>query len=114
LFNVNHNVSYRLRAVGSFRLLCIDNNTEFSYTVNGYFHLVNNYFNGAIIFTLEQNMRELNEIRSDLKDRNLQAVARQIRMHPNVLYSFMSGGNQPRYETILKIESYLTGGNDRE
>jgi len=67
-----------------------------------------------VIFTLEQNMRELNEIRSDLKDRNLQAVAREIRIHPNVLYSFMGGNNQPRYETVLKIEQYLTGSNNRE
>ncbi len=59
-------------------------------------------------------LRELDLIRKDLKDRNIQAVAKATGLHPNSLYVFMKEQGKPKYETILKIEKYLLGGADDE
>lgn len=55
-------------------------------------------------------MRELIEIRNDLKNYNLKAVSRETGLHANSLYNLMNGEGQPKYETVKKVEEFLEKG----
>lgn len=57
-------------------------------------------------------MLTLNEIREQLKDRNLMMVANKAGVHYNALYRLMKGGNKPSYETVRKVVSYLEGKHE--
>lgn len=52
----------------------------------------------------------LDEIRRQLEDRNIQAVARATGIHPNAIYRIMRGKSRPLYETVEKLRKYLEGG----
>lgn len=51
----------------------------------------------------------LDEIRRQLEDRNIQAVARATGIHPNAIYRIMRGKSRPLYETVEKLRKYLEG-----
>lgn len=50
---------------------------------------------------------ELEKVIEKLKDRNLLAVANQIKIHPNTLYKIAKGKNKPNHETYIKLVKYL-------
>lgn len=52
-------------------------------------------------------MLTLDEIRSQLTDRNLKAVAEKSGVHYNAVYRFMNGQSNPSYETVRKLCQYL-------
>ena len=56
-------------------------------------------------------MVQLEKIRNDLKDRNVQAVARATGIHANAIYKIMRGTTNPKYETVRKLAEYLEGNN---
>jgi DNA-binding phage protein len=51
----------------------------------------------------------LDQVRESLKHRNIQAVAREVRLHPNCIYRLMRQKTNPRYETVQRIINYLQG-----
>lgn len=51
----------------------------------------------------------LDDIRKQLEDRNIQAVARGAGIHPNAIYRLISGKTRPMYETVEKLRKYLEG-----
>lgn len=51
----------------------------------------------------------LDEVRKQLKDRNLLAVAKEVKLHPNCVYRLAKGKTNPRYETVQKLVNYLQG-----
>jgi DNA-binding phage protein len=59
----------------------------------------------------EKKMVQLEKIRNDLKDRNVQAVARATGIHANAIYKIMRGTTNPKYETVRKLAEYLEGNN---
>jgi hypothetical protein len=52
-------------------------------------------------------MEELEKLRSMLHDRNLQVVARDAGIKPNLLYRFRLGKPALRYETIQLLIAYF-------
>lgn len=54
-------------------------------------------------------MIDLDKIRSALRDSNARAVARATGLHPNVIYRFLKGSTQPRFETVLRLAKYIDG-----
>ena len=52
-------------------------------------------------------MLTLDEIRWQLADRNIKAVAQKAGVHPNAVYRFMKGQSNPSYETVRKLCDYL-------
>ena len=52
-------------------------------------------------------MQDLDSLRRQLADRNIQAVSRGAGVHPNALYRLMHGESSPRYETVQRVASYL-------
>lgn len=52
-------------------------------------------------------MQDLETLRRQLADRNIQAVAKGANVHPNALYRLMRRESSPRYETVQKVASYL-------
>ena len=50
----------------------------------------------------------LDEIKNDLKDRQLKAVAEAVKLHPNCLYRLVNGITAPRKSTLEKVQRYLT------
>lgn len=54
-------------------------------------------------------MLTLDEIKELLQDRNIQKVANNAGVHPNVLYRIKNGASNPSYETVKKISDYLEG-----
>jgi DNA-binding phage protein len=54
-------------------------------------------------------MIDLDKIRAALRDSNVRAVARSTGLHPNVVYRFLKGGTQPRFETVLRLAKYIEG-----
>jgi len=57
--------------------------------------------------TQGQAMLTLDEIRGQLADRNIKAVAQKAGVHPNAVYRFMKGQSNPSYETVRKLCDYL-------
>ena len=53
-------------------------------------------------------MMTIDQIRAELKDRNLQAVARGSGVHPATLYRLMQDGAQPLHVTVAALSCYLT------
>lgn len=53
-------------------------------------------------------MLTVKQIKEQLKDHNLRAVARATGIHENTLYSFMKSDN-PRSGTAEKLSEYLEG-----
>lgn len=56
-------------------------------------------------------MRTLEEIKRELQDRNLKAVADGSGVHYNALYRLMAGQVSPSYETVKKLNDYLEAKN---
>lgn len=54
-------------------------------------------------------MRTLEEIKKELQDRNLKAVAEGSGVHYNAVYRLMTGQVNPSYETVKKLSDYLEG-----
>lgn len=52
-------------------------------------------------------MPELKTLRSMLKDRNLQFVARETGINPSVLYRLMDENSDPKYETVRLLLEYF-------
>ena len=52
-------------------------------------------------------MQDLDTMRRQLADRNIQAVAKGAGVHPNARYRLMRGESSPRYETVQRVASYL-------
>ena len=52
-------------------------------------------------------MQDLETLRRQLADRNIQAVAKGANVHPNALYRLMRAESSPRYETVQRVASYL-------
>lgn len=52
-------------------------------------------------------MKTLEEIRQQLKDRNLSVVAKEAGIHYNSLYAIAKGVTNPRYATVQKLIKYL-------
>lgn len=52
-------------------------------------------------------MQDLETLRRQLADRNIQAVAKGAKVHPNALYRLMRSESSPRYETVQRVASYL-------
>jgi len=59
--------------------------------------------------TQGQAMLTLDEIREQLADRNIKAVAQKAGIHPNAVYRFMKGQSNPSYETVRRLCDYLEG-----
>jgi DNA-binding phage protein len=57
-------------------------------------------------------MMDIEKIKLILKDRNLKAVALGAGIHYNALYRMMSGGTQPKYETVKKLTDYIESQNN--
>ena len=57
-------------------------------------------------------MRELNEVRVDLQDRNLKEVSRRTGIKYGTLYTFVNGTSRPLYEVVKTLEEYLQGGGN--
>lgn len=55
------------------------------------------------------NMLTLEQVREQLTDRNLKAVAEKAGVHYNAVYRFMNGQSNPSYETVRKLCDYLEG-----
>lgn len=53
------------------------------------------------------------EVRSALKDRNLQKVAEGSKVAPATIYRFMNSASRPTYETVKALSDYLEGRNDK-
>lgn len=54
-------------------------------------------------------MLTLEQVREQLTDRNLKAVAEKAGVHYNAVYRFMNGQSNPSYETVRKLCDYLEG-----
>lgn len=52
-------------------------------------------------------MPDLDTLRQQLADRNIQAVAKGAGLHPNAVYRLLAGSSHPRYETVQKLITYL-------
>ena len=52
-------------------------------------------------------MQDLESLRRQLADRNIQAVAKGAKVHANALYRLMRSESSPRYETVQRVFSYL-------
>lgn len=52
-------------------------------------------------------MMTLDQVKAQLKDMNLKAVADASGVHYNAVYRLVNGGTNPSYETVQKIVSYL-------
>ncbi len=52
-------------------------------------------------------MLTLDEIKKRLEPMNLQRVAKETGLHPNVLYRISAGGEGARYETVKRISDWL-------
>lgn len=61
-------------------------------------------------FTRGSKMMTLEQIRENLKDRNLSAVADATGIHRNAIYRLMSGRANPSYETVRRLVEYLERG----
>jgi DNA-binding phage protein len=49
----------------------------------------------------------LDQMRLILRDLNIQAVARSTGLSANAIYRFLQGGTQPKFQTILRLQTYL-------
>lgn len=56
-------------------------------------------------------MTHLEKIKEVLEYANIQKVAKGTGLHPNVIYRIKNGKTNPKYETVKKINDYLTGSS---
>ena len=54
-------------------------------------------------------MITLEEIKRQLKDRNLRAVSKACSIHENTVYSLMND-KRPSYDTVKALSDYLEAG----
>ena len=47
------------------------------------------------------------EIRQALEGRKIKVIAKEIGLHPNVLYNIMHGRTNPSYKTAQKISAWV-------
>ena len=58
-------------------------------------------------------MLTIDQIKNQLKDRNIRAVARAVELHENTIYRFLND-RDPRWSTVEKLSNYLEGKNNNE
>lgn len=58
-------------------------------------------------------MLTIDQIKTQLKDRNIRAVARAVGLHENTIYRFLND-RDPRWSTVEKLNNYLEGKNNNE
>jgi len=58
-------------------------------------------------------MLTVDQIKEQLKDRNLRAVARAVKLHENTIYRFINN-RDPRWSTVEKLSKYLEEQNNNE
>ncbi len=58
-------------------------------------------------------MLTVDQIKLELKDRNLRAVSRAVGLHENTIYRFIND-RDPRWSTVEKLSNYLEGGSSNE
>jgi predicted transcriptional regulator len=52
-------------------------------------------------------MLEIEEIKKLMADRNVQAVAKAVGLHPNAIYRLINGATYPKYTTVRILLDYL-------
>ena len=58
-------------------------------------------------------MLTVDQIKEQLKDRNLRAVSRAVGLYENTIYRFIND-RDPRWSTVEKLSNYLEGNNNNE
>ena len=58
-------------------------------------------------------MLNVEQIKEQLKDRNLRAVSRAVGLHENTIYRFIND-RDPRWSTVEKLSKYLEGASNGE